>query len=142
MTVKIAFASDDHQHVNQHFGVAQTFICYEIDAETTCQVDVITLTQAQKDGQEDKLIARIAQLESCAAVYCQAIGASAIGQLLAKGIQPLKAEPGTAIDALLAALQQQLREDKLPAWLMKYFKRQTAKTTDRFAALEEEGWEE
>lgn len=142
MMVKVAFASDNRQQVNQHFGVAQAFVCYEVTTNYAHLVEVIELTKTNRDVNEEKLASRIALLEGCAAIYCQAIGGSAIGQLLACGIQPLQVEHGITINNLLAELQQHLNNNTPPAWLIKYKKRQEAKKIDRFITLEAEGWQE
>lgn len=141
MAVKIAFASDDRQHVNQHFGVARAFVCYEVTADEARLVEVLELTQSAMDGEDGKLAARVPLLDGCAAVYCQAIGGSAIRQLSARGVQPLKVESGVAINGLLAQLKRELKEDKPPAWLAKHLKRQE-NHADKFDALEAEGWRE
>ena len=85
-------------------------------------------------------MAKIALLQGCAAVYCQAIGGSAIQQLLAHHIQPIKVENGKLIKELLAELQHNLSSDNVPIWLSKYLKRQAM--TDRFAAMAAEAWQE
>ncbi|NJO16524.1 MAG: nitrogen fixation protein NifX [Thioploca sp.] len=140
MTIKIAFASHDRQQVNQHFGVAETLVFYEVAANHVQLVEVVEFTTARMDGNEDKLATKIALLEGCAAVYCQAIGGSAIQQLLAHHIQPIKVENNKPIKELLEELQYHLRSDNPPAWLSKYFKRQAL--TDRFATMAAEGWQE
>jgi hypothetical protein len=84
--------------------------------------------------------ARSALLSECAAVYCNAVGASAIKQLLAAGIQPMKVEEGMVIDELLCGLNQAMLGSP-PAWMAKYLKKQ-APAGDRFTAMEDEGWSE
>lgn len=138
--MKIAFASNNRQQVNQHFGATEAFVFYEVEPDRAQLVEVVEFTTAQMDGNEAKLSARIALLDGCAAVYCQAIGGSAIQQLLAHHIQPLKVESGTSIKELLEELQHHLHSDSPPAWLSKYFKRQAL--VDRFATMAAEGWQE
>lgn len=140
MTVRIAFASNNRQQVNQHFGATEALVFYEVEPDHAQLVEVVEFTTARMDGNEDKLSARIALLEGCAAVYCQAIGSSAIQQLLAHHIQPLKVENNKSIKELLEELQHYLRSDTHPAWLSKYFKRQAL--ADRFATMAAEGWQE
>ena len=70
------------------------------------------------DGSEDKLDIRIKALQDCAAVFCRAIGASAIAQLKKIRVQPMKVADGTPIKAQLALLQDELRGD--PAfWILR-----------------------
>lgn len=139
MIIKIAFASHDGQHVNQHFGTAETFVIYALEPQNTRLVEVIKFAKTTRDGHEEKLINKFSCLQGCAVVYCQAIGASAIQQLLAQGIQPLKVEENTSIEELLDVLQQNLTT-RPPAWLTKYLKR--TNNPSRFATLGAEHWQE
>jgi nitrogen fixation protein NifX len=90
---------------------------------------------------EDKLAAKIAVLEECIAVYSQAVGASAINQLKAKGIQPVKVSPGAVISDLLESLQDELRQGS-GSWLAKAIVSSQPADPSRFDAMEAEGWEE
>jgi nitrogen fixation protein NifX len=105
MSVKIAFASSDRRQVDQHFGAAESFAIYELSDDDARLVEVAEFTDSDTamDGHEGKLAAKIDLLADCAAVYCNAVGASAIKQLLARDIQPLKVEEGTLIAACWAS---------------------------------------
>lgn len=135
--VKIAFASNDRRVVNQHFGAAEAFAIYELSDNDSRLVEVAEFIETAMDGHEGKLAAKIELLEGCAAVYCNAAGASAIQQLLAKGIQPMRVDEGSDIDGLLQCLQQNMLCDP-PVWLAKHLKKQSA--ANSFAADEE--WQE
>ncbi|OIR07733.1 dinitrogenase iron-molybdenum cofactor [mine drainage metagenome] len=137
MTVKIAFASSDRRAVNQHFGAAEAFAIYELDASSTRMIEVAEFMETAMDGHEGKLAAKVELLGDCAAVYCNAAGASAIQQLLAKGIQPMRVDEGTLIDELLCGLQKNLVKDP-PVWLAKHLKKHSG--AGNFAADEE--WQE
>lgn len=50
---------------------------------------------------EDKVVAKLAFLEGCAAVYAASIGASSVKRLMAANIQPIIVEPGHSIEDLL-----------------------------------------
>ena len=137
MTVKIAFASNDRRLVNQHFGAAEAFAIYEMGETDTRLVEVAEFIETAMDGHEGKLAAKIELLEGCAAVYCNAAGASAIQQLLAKGIQPMRVDEGSLIEELLGCLQKSMTSEP-PVWLTKHLKKQ--QSANRFA--EEEEWQE
>ena len=141
MSVKIAFASSDRRQVDQHFGAAESFAIYELSDADARLVEVAEFTDSDTamDGHEGKLAAKIDLLADCAAVYCNAVGASAIKQLLARDIQPLKVEEGTLIDTLLGELGQSLVSSP-PAWMVKQMRRQGA--GDRFGSMAEEEWQE
>jgi nitrogen fixation protein NifX len=141
MRVKIAFASSDRRQVDQHFGAAESFAIYELADTDARLVEVAEFTDRDTamDGHEGKLAGKIDLLAGCAAVYCNAVGASAIKQLLARDIQPLKVEEGTLIDMLLGELGQSLASSP-PAWMAKQIRRQNV--GDRFGSMAEEEWQE
>ena len=139
--VLVAFASADRKHVDQHFGAAEGFVIYRVGP---CHYELMEAAQFGRldmDGNEDKLAAKVDALGDCVAVYCQAVGASAIGQLKTRGIQPLKVSPDTPISGLLRDLQQALREGP-SAWLARAIERRAPSRADRFEAMEAEGWTE
>jgi nitrogen fixation protein NifX len=137
MSVKIAFASNDRRAVNQHFGAAEAFAIYELDEAGARLVEVAEFIETAMDGHEGKLVAKVGLLNGCAAVYCNAVGASAIQQLLVKGVQPMRVDEGALIEELLSGLQKCLVNDP-PVWLAKHIKQQS--TSNRFA--EDEEWQE
>jgi nitrogen fixation protein NifX len=140
MSVKIAFASADRRTVDQHFGAAEAFVIYELSENDARMVEAVEFhdSDTAMDGHEGKLAAKIALMAGCAAVYCNAVGGSAIKQLMAAGIQPMKVPEGTAVDELLCGLNQAMLNDP-PAWLAKHLKTGDA---SRFDAMDAEGWSE
>jgi nitrogen fixation protein NifX len=136
MSVKIAFATSDRKAVNQHFGAAEAFAIYEVSEHDAKLIEVAEFIETAMDGHEGKLAAKVELLGDCAAVYCNAAGASAIQQLLAGGIQPMRVDEGSAIEELLNGLQKNLVEEP-PVWLAKHLKKQSGKN---FA--DDEEWQE
>ncbi len=139
--VKVAFASTDMKQVDQHFGSAESFALYAVDMERSELLEVVQFGELAMDGNEDKLVAKIAALEGCIAVYTQAVGASAVGQLKHKGIQPVKVTPGAYISDLLESLRDQLREGP-SAWLARAIEAHKPVDPARFQDMEAEGWDE
>lgn len=139
--LKVAFASADLKRVDQHFGAAESFVVYAVGAESAQLVEVAQFGRAAMDGNEDKLAGKIAALAGCAAVYSNAVGASAVAQLKQAGIQPVKVSAGTPIDELLTALREQIAQ-RPSSWVARALERQRATDPERFAAMEAEGWEE
>lgn len=143
-TIKAAFATSNRHHVNQHFGAASGLLIYAVTPEQATLLEFAQFGEFDQDRHEDKLAAKLALLRGCAVVYCEAVGGSAIQQLLTAGVQPLRVESGTSISFLLTELQAALRSDA-PAWLHRSIARQR-ETGDqagaRFAAMEAEGWQE
>jgi nitrogen fixation protein NifX len=136
---KVAFATGDMKHVDQHFGTAESFAVYALDPERATLVEAVQFGQLAMDGNEDKLPAKIEALDGCIAVYCQAVGGSAINQLRAKGIQAVKVSPGSAIKDLIESLQDELRQGP-SAWLARAIEQQKPRGTARFDEMEREGW--
>lgn len=139
--LKVAFATSDMKHVDQHFGAAQSFAIYAVDQGKACLLEANQFGELAMDGNEDKLAAKINVLDGCIAVYSQAVGASAIGQLKAKGIQPVKVSPGAAITDLLTSLQEELVQGP-SSWLARAIQDNMPVDPARFDEMESEGWEE
>jgi nitrogen fixation protein NifX len=149
--LKVAFATSDMTHVDQHFGAAQSFVIYAVDQERSCFLEAVEFGGQEESAEgpqmeatgfnESKLSDKIAVLEGCIAVYSQAVGASAINQLKAKGVQPIKVSAGTLISGLLVALQEELRQGP-SSWLARAIESATPSDPSRFDQMEEEGWQE
>lgn len=139
--LKVAFASTDRTRVNQHFGAAEGFVVYEVTPEKATLVGVAEFAEEAMDGNEDKLAAKIDFLDGCAAVYVMAIGASAIKKLMAKGVQPIRVDEQDGIDELLVEISKAMSDGGV-AWIDRAIAAQDkAKSEDRFAAMESEGWD-
>lgn len=139
--IKVAFATTDMVHVNQHFGSAKSFAVYAVDLEQSELMEAAQFGELAQDGNEDKLSVKIQLLYGCAAVYCQAIGASAIKQIVAQGIQPIKVHEGSTIKDLIGDLQNEMKSGP-SSWLAKAINQHKGPNAQRFDAMEEEGWDE
>ncbi len=140
-SLRVAFATTDMKHVNQHFGSAQSFAIYQVNPERADMLEAAEFGKLDQDGNEDKLAAKITMLQGCAAVYCQAAGSSAVQQLLAVGVQPVKVSEGSSIPALIDALQEEMRSGP-SSWLARAIQRQQGPDMGRFDEMEAEGWDE
>lgn len=136
---KVAFATSDRVSVNQHFGASAGFAIYAVDGERSRLVEVAEYPAESMDGNENKLAERISALADCAAVYCLAVGGSAVRQLLASGVQPVRLEDACAIDALLLELRRAINVGGV-AWVDQRVKREAP--ASRFERMAEEGWQE
>lgn len=128
--LRIAFASTDHLHVDMHFGAADRLAIYEVAPGVAELLGVGEFDHAIMKGEnkdkklpagtvytpgpemeakpgeldrppEDKVLAKLAFLEGCAAVYAASIGTSSIKRLMAMGVQPIIVGNGQAIEDLL-----------------------------------------
>lgn len=140
-SLKIAFATTDMKHVNQHFGSAKSFAIYAVNPEQNQFVEVAEFGQQVQDGNEDKLAVKFDLLKDCVAVYCQAVGASAVKQLVALGIQPVKVQEGSPIQKLVEDLQQELRSGP-SSWLARAIKQQSGGDAGRYDEMADEDWQE
>lgn len=139
--LKLAFASDDRVRVNQHFGAAQAFVIYTVTPSGATVSGFGEFPEEAMDGNENKLLAKVDFLAGCDAVFVHAIGASAIKQLLARGVQPIRVTEVDAIDELIKDVSQAMQAGGVP-WIDRALAAQSrAAGPDRFAAMEAEGWE-
>ncbi|MNM83979.1 Dinitrogenase iron-molybdenum cofactor [compost metagenome] len=139
--LKVAFASSDRETVDQHFGSSRSFVIYGVNPEHAQLLSVAEFGELEQDGNEDKLLSKLALLDGCIAVYCRACGASAVRQLLAAGVQPVKVAEAARIDELLDSLQVELR-DGPSTWLAKAIRRTQGAGDRRFDAMAAEAWDE
>ncbi|MDR1888400.1 MAG: nitrogen fixation protein NifX [Zoogloeaceae bacterium] len=139
--LKLAFASDDRLRVNQHFGSATAFVLYSLTPQGAAVSGFGEFPEEEMDGGENKLLARVDFLAGCDAVFVRAIGASAIKQLLARGVQPIRADESDRIEDLLRDVGVAMTEGGVP-WIERALAaRAKADHPDRFARMEEEGWD-
>jgi nitrogen fixation protein NifX len=139
--LRIAFATNDLKHVNQHFGTARCFAIYAVNEEQAELIEAAQFSRHQQDHDENKLTVKLDVLHHCAAVYCRAVGSSAIHKLRAAGIQPLKVDIQTPIARLIGDLQSQLRFSA-PTWWSKAMAGGPKHDRTRFDRMEAEGWDE
>ncbi|GAB6141571.1 nitrogen fixation protein NifX [Methylosoma difficile] len=139
--LKIAFATTDMETVNQHFGSAKSFAVYAVDMEEAHMLEAAEFGVLNQDGNEDKLSVKMDLLDGCAAVYCQAVGGSAINQLIARGIQPVKVHEGSKIKDLIFDLQNEMKAGP-SSWLAKAINQNKGSDPDRFNKMADEGWDE
>ena len=137
---RLAFASTDRHHVDEHFGRCTTFAVHAVSVRHREFLEAFRFTQPVSQGHDPhKIAARVTALAGCTAVYAAAIGASAIMQLKESGVQPVRVPEGVAICDLLDAFQHHLRTGRLDLLRVQ---REPERDAGRFAAMEAEGWQE
>jgi nitrogen fixation protein NifX len=143
-SLKVAFTTLDRHHVDQHFGTAKCVLVYGVNKEHWSLLEAIEYPSIN-EGTHEKLPARIADLDGCAAIYCNACGASAIRQLLGKEINPVKVSEGANIHTLLSEIQDELQGTPT-GWLSRALKTEERKKQDnasvqgRLSKLMDEEW--
>ncbi|MDF0535862.1 NifB/NifX family molybdenum-iron cluster-binding protein [Shewanella sp. A32] len=140
--LKVAFATLDRRHVDQHFGSARSVLIYGIGREQWAILEAIEYPE-DDSRTHDRLPARIRDLSHCSAIFCNACGASAIRQLLDKGIHPVKVMEGSEIHQLLDDIRQELNGTPM-GWLARSLKQLDEQPqehcSDRLQALMDEEW--
>ncbi|MEK8033412.1 nitrogen fixation protein NifX [Ideonella sp. DXS29W] len=128
--MKVAFATQDQQHVDAHFGWAKHLAVYEIDAGGYRFVQDFGFGEdLAEDGNEDKLAPKLAAIHDCAIVYVAAIGGSAAARVVATKIHPIKVTQPEPITDLLHKMQDVLKGTP-PPWLRKALAKGQEKSFD------------
>ena len=117
--MKVAFASTDKVHIDEHFGHAEEFYLWEIGPDQAAFSGVVQVKVETEIGHsDDKIEARGAALADCALVYVAEIGGPAAARLVAKKIHPIKSKQQEPITVVVEKLQDVLRNNP-PPWLRK-----------------------
>lgn len=128
--MKVAFATQDQQRVDAHFGWAKHLAVYEVSPEGYRFLQDFGFGEdLAEDGNEDKLAPKLAAIADCAIVYVAAIGGSAAARVVASKIHPVKvAQPDPILD-ILDKLQDTLAGTP-PPWLRKALMRDQPRSID------------
>jgi nitrogen fixation protein NifX len=117
--MKVAFATQDLERVDAHFGWAKNIAIYELTADGYSLIEAIAFTgDLQEDGNEDKLQPKLDAVKDCAILYVAAIGGSGAARVVAQGIHPMKVPQPENITDLLEKLKVVL-QGAPPPWLRK-----------------------
>ncbi|MDA8028872.1 MAG: nitrogen fixation protein NifX [Nitrospiraceae bacterium] len=128
--MKIAFATQDLETVDAHFGWAKNIVLYDLDAGGYKLDHVVSFeSNLAEDGNEDKLVPKIDALKGCAILYVAAIGGSGAARVVAQKIHPVKVEKPERISDLLERLRILLAGTP-PPWMRKILRDQGEKTAD------------
>lgn len=104
-SMKVAFASSDYHHVDQHFGATPRLVIYGVKEDDVTLLRVVDFT-VQAGHQAEKLSSRITALDDCVTLYCVAIGEAVFRQLLQVGVRAVRVPEDTPIAGLLEEIQQ------------------------------------
>ena len=117
--MKIAFASTDNVHVNDHFGWCKCYYLYELLEDSF--VFLKELDSSKEISEEgDKLAYKIECLEDANILCASHIGPRASLMVKASGIFVLKSEKeNERIDTLLNSLLS-LKKNNPPLWMQRF----------------------
>jgi nitrogen fixation protein NifX len=128
--MKVAFATQDQQRVDAHFGWAKHLAVYDVTpTDVTFVQDFPFGEDLAEDGDEDKLAPKLDAIRDCAIVYVAAIGGSAAARVVAAKIHPIKVTAPEPILDILDKLQEVVKGTP-PPWLRKALAKGTEKTFD------------
>jgi nitrogen fixation protein NifX len=118
--MKVAFTSSDGEHINEHFGNANTVYLWDVEADRAECIGKVEWPDTVAEGMagEDRITARAVTLEGCSIVCTLQIGGPAAAKLVARHIHPMKTQIETPISEMVGKLQYVLRGDA-PPWLAK-----------------------
>jgi len=114
--IKIAFASKDGIHVNQHFGWCEKFYVYEIDGESSKLIEERD-SLLKHDDEIEKLTYKIECVEDCDMICVTQIGPKAANMVQSVGIYPMRASSEEdTIENTINSLQKMINGNA-PLWL-------------------------
>lgn len=117
--MKIAFATQDKERVDAHFGWAKSIVVYEIGPEGRHFIESFDFgDKLEEDGDEDKLAPKLEAIKDVAILYVAAIGGSGAARVVAMKIHPIKVPQPESIAEILDKLQTVLKGTP-PPWLRK-----------------------
>lgn len=132
--MRVAFATQDKERVDAHFGWARYIAIYDIDTRGYRYLETYDFGgEMAEDGNEDKLAPKLEAIKDVAIVYVAAIGGSAAARVVATKIHPVKVAGPEPILDILDKLQDVLKGTP-PPWLRKAL----AKGEERKFDFEEE----
>jgi nitrogen fixation protein NifX len=117
--MKIAFATQDKERVDAHFGWAKSIVVHEIGPEGHHFIESFDFgDKLEEDGDEDKLAPKLEAIKDVAILYVAAIGGSGAARVVAMKIHPIKVPQPESIAEILDKLQTVLKGTP-PPWLRK-----------------------
>ena len=128
--MKVAFATQDKERVDAHFGWAKSIVVYEVSPAGHNFVESFEFgDKLEEDGDEDKLAPKLDAIKDCAIVYVAAIGGSGAARVVAMKIHPVKVPQPESIAEILDKLQAVLQGTP-PPWLRKALAKDGERTFD------------
>lgn len=139
---RIAVATSDRVWVNEHFGTATSFLIFALVNNEWHLQQAIEYPATERKHSQNKLISRIGALNGCNAVYSNAVGPSAVQQLLQAKVQPIIVDSDTNIKQLLADINRD-RKTARAGWMSQLNKTTVQPSDKREKMLEllDEDWE-
>lgn len=117
-TIRVAFATNDNENIDAHFGSAKQFNIYDISKEGYDLSTIIKIETKDTDT-------TVALLEGNDIVYFVNIGPIAAAKIISSGIFPIKYKEVVSIDDELSKLVGMLN-DNPPPFIKKIIQKKAA----------------
>ena len=124
--MKVAFATTDGIHVDEHFGRAGRFAVYEFTKDGYKDVGelvfaegrdtAVEATKGRGELHDEAVEKKVEKLSGCSIVYFTNIGGPSAARLVKKGIMPVKVAEGASIGDTAKALMETVRTAP-PPWM-------------------------
>lgn len=116
--MKVAFASNDGEFVNTHFGYANHFEVYELTFEKIEKLPTRVVKNEEDDSENGRIENRLNAIVDCTLLFITQIGPAAAARVTRNQIMPIKVPDNTSINEQLERLLTML-QTKPPLWLQK-----------------------
>ena len=113
--MKVAFATSDGIHINDHFGWAKQFALYEVGAEGSTFLHMIECGD-EVEEEKAKLTYKIESIKEADIMYCSQIGPTASKMVLANRIHPIRSSESETIEQAVETLATMIKTNP-PIWL-------------------------
>jgi len=117
--MKVAFASSDGEHIDQHFGWSKIFYLFEVGEDSFELLKEIDSAE-EIENEKEKLNYKIKTIEDADIMYCTQIGPTASKMVQGAGIHPVRVTDGEKIVDAIAQLHEMIAK-KEPIWLLRIF---------------------
>ena len=115
-SIRVAFASNNSEELDGHFGSCARFLIYQINAEEARLIDL--RSTSMPEGNEDKNAYRASLIKDCHVMFVISIGGPAAAKVVRAGVHPVKYPAGGSVQERIAELQKVI-VDAPPPWLAK-----------------------
>jgi len=122
--MKVAIATGDGIHINDHFGWAKQFALYEVNEEGFSFLHMIECGD-EVEEEKEKLNYKINAIKEADVMYCSQIGPTASKMVLASKIHPIRSSEIETIEEALGVLIKMMKSNP-PMWLLRIIKKNEA----------------
>ena len=124
--IKVAFCSEDMQHVDAHFALSSNIVIYEFLPASFRRVKIksfrLQTGQESETVNERRLAERIEAIQGCDILYCSQIGSPAAARLVNHNIFPMQTKENLPIEEAACRLHRMFQKNP-PHWLENKFRK-------------------